>query len=271
MWRRLSRQAFVTSSRSTEYGHRAKKKKKSPRSPRPILEPWSLRSTVLICLHTDRSYYSSSPQERQQRCYLQAIRPPPRLTDLRQLSFLVHRGAPACRLAVINGRQFQGSLPWRSAGAVRRRSVTDCRVINCRDGEQVISMRRCFPPDRSIQGPDLVTVVIIASPSELLDSAGARLRRSAARTRFLFQTFFYLKTPFYKWVWPFCWWVTCWLYSAVTAYLLLPDHYNLFFNGLFSLLGNCFHLHSDYVSESDIKQSQHIYPHIFKKFTDNTV
>lgn len=55
-------------------------------------------------------------------------------------------------------------------------------------------MRRCFPPDRSIQGPDLVTVVIIASPSELLDSAGARLRRSAARTRFLFQNFFYLKT-----------------------------------------------------------------------------
>lgn len=236
MWRRLSRQAFVTSSRSTEYGHRAKKKKKSPRSPRPILEPWSLRSTVLICLHTDRSYYSSSPQERQQRCYLQAIRPPPRLTDLRQLSFLVHRGAPACRLAVINGRQFQGSLPWRSAGAVRRRSVTDCRVINCRDGEQVISMRRCFPPDRSIQGPDLVTVVIIASPSELLDSAGARLRRSAARTRFLFQTFFYLKTPFYKWVWPFCWWVTYWLYSAVTAYLLLTDHCNLFLMDYFRFL-----------------------------------
>ena len=150
-------------------------KKPSPRSPRLILKPWSLRSTVLICLHTDRSYCSSSHQERQQRWYLQAIPLPPRLTDLRQLSFLVHRGAPACCLAVINGRQFQGSLPWRSAGAVRWRSVTDCRVINCRDGEQVISMQRCFPPDRSIQGPHLVTVVIIASPSELLDSAGARL------------------------------------------------------------------------------------------------
>lgn len=77
-----------------------------------------------------------------------------------------------CCLTVINGRQFQGSLPRRSAGAVWWQSVTDYRVMNCRDREQAISMQRCFPPHRSIQGPDLVTQVIIPSLSELLDSGG---------------------------------------------------------------------------------------------------
>ncbi len=75
-------------------------------------------------------------------------------------------------LTVINGRWFQGSLPRRSAGAVWWQSVTDCRVMNCRDREQAISMQRCFPPDHLIQGPDLVTQVIIPSLSELLDTGG---------------------------------------------------------------------------------------------------
>lgn len=145
MWRR---QAFVTLPRSTKYWRHAKKV-----APQPPDWSWSPdpcnRAYWSVCIQTEvitQVHFG----ERQQRWCLQAIPPPPRLTDLQQLSFLVHRGTPACCLAVINERQFQGSLPWRSAGAVWWRSVTDYRVINCGDGEQAISMQRCSPPDRSI-------------------------------------------------------------------------------------------------------------------------
>lgn len=45
-------------------------------------------------------------------------------------------------------------------------------VTNCGVREQAISMQRCFPPDRLIQGPDLVTQVIMPSLEELPDSGG---------------------------------------------------------------------------------------------------
>lgn len=68
---------------------------------------------------------------------------------------------PACHPSVINGRQFQGSLPRRSARAVWCQSLSDCRVMNCGDRKQAISMQRCVPPDRSIQGPPLVTQLVL--------------------------------------------------------------------------------------------------------------
>ena len=93
---------------------------------------------------------------------------------------------PACCLTVINGRQFQGSLPWWSAGAVPWQSVSDCRVINCGDREKAISMQRCFPHHRSIQGPDVATQVIIHSLSEPLYHGGSSLWRSGENILFSF-------------------------------------------------------------------------------------
>lgn len=69
---------------------------------------------------------------------------------------------PARCLTVINRRQFQGSLPWWSAGAMWWQSVTDCRVMKCRDRErtgnqhaQVLSSWWFDPRSRWHGQPDL--------------------------------------------------------------------------------------------------------------------
>lgn len=62
---------------------------------------------------------------------------------------------PMCCLTVINGRRFQGSLPWQLAEAMwlchwlqSDELLGQNRPSACRE--------RCFPPDHLIQGPDLV-------------------------------------------------------------------------------------------------------------------
>ncbi|KAG8010882.1 hypothetical protein GBF38_010175 [Nibea albiflora] len=52
---------------------------------------------------------------------------------------------------------FRGHYPDGQLEPCGDRVSTDCRVTNCGVGEQAISMQRRFPPDRWVQGPDLVT------------------------------------------------------------------------------------------------------------------
>lgn len=76
--------------------------------------------------------------------------------DLQQLSFLVQYGFPRVVSLWLMEDSFRGHYPDGQPEPCDV-SASDCRVMNCGDGEQAISMHRCFPPDRSIQGPPSLT------------------------------------------------------------------------------------------------------------------
>ncbi len=107
-----------------------------PKSPRAIfLEHWSLLLIILhhwsVCIETEniaslhfRKCLSIYTFRRTHCC----------LSDWPPATFISHPPwLPVCCLPVINGRQFQGSLPWWSAEAMWWQSVTDCRMMNWRD------------------------------------------------------------------------------------------------------------------------------------------